>query len=333
VRRDRTERIADAVAVGYQATMRPSPSGRQLEISSGEQRATIVELGGALRTYTVGSRSRIDGYARDEMCSGSRGQPLVPWPNRVAGGSYEFEGEPHQLALNEPALGNAIHGLVRWANWTVGAHAADRVTMRHALHPQPGYPFLLDLEIEYGLDDEGLRVRATAINRGDNACPYGAGFHPYLRLDPARIDGLELHSPAATFYPSDDCKIPIGRAAVAGTAFDFRERRPIGATQIDHAFTDLDRDPDGRATVRLRDPANGDTVELWFDAGYPYVQLFSGDSLPDAHRRRSGLAVEPMTCAPNAFRSGDGLRVLDPGAGMSAAWGIRAESAWRPRRP
>jgi aldose 1-epimerase len=50
--------------------------------------------------------------------------------------------------------------------------------------------------------------------------------------------------------------------------------------------------------------------------------LFTGDSLPDASRRRGGLGVEPMTCAPNAFASGDGLRVLEPGESFSAAWGI-----------
>jgi aldose 1-epimerase len=306
--------------------MTSEPSGSQLEISSGDQRATVVEVGGALRAYTVGSRPRIDGYAPNEMCSGSRGQPLVPWPNRIAGGSYEFRGEHHQLALTEPALGNAIHGLVRWANWTVGSHVADRVTMTHTLHPQPGYPFLLALEIEYALDDDGLRVRTTATNLGGDACPYGAGFHPYLRLDRTHIDGLELQSPAAAYYPSDDRKIPIRRATVAGSPFDFGKPRPIGPTEIDHAFTDLDRDRAGRATVRLRDPATGDTVELWFDSGYPYLMLFTGDSLPDSHRRRTGLAVEPMTCAPNAFRTCDGLQVLDPGSSTSAVWGIRAQS-------
>ena len=121
--------------------------------------------------------------------------------------------------------------------------------------------------------------------------------------------------------------IPIGREPVAGTAFDFRDPRAIGATQMDTAFTDLDRDADGRATVRLRDPATGDTVALWCDASYPYLMVFTGDALPDADRRRTGLAVEPMTCAPDAFRSGDGLEVLEPGASTSGTWGISVGSA------
>jgi aldose 1-epimerase len=317
--------------VGYETAVTPALSGRQIDISSGDQRATVVELGGALRTYDVGShpsprgpRPRIEGYGPDEMCSGSRGQVLMPWPNRIASGSYEFAGTRHQLALNEPEKGNAIHGLVRYANWNVATEEADRVTMTHTLYPQPGYPFFLGLEIEYTLGEAGLGVRATATNLGDHACPYGAGFHPYLRLDPERIDSLELLIPASTYYLSDDCMIPIARAPVTGTAYDFRKSRAIGATQMDTGFTDLERSADGRATVTLRDPETGDSVALWCDESYPYLMIFTGDALPDPHRRRAGLAVEPMTCAPDAFRSGDGLQVLEPGVSASGAWGINA---------
>ena len=50
--------------------------------------------------------------------------------------------------------------------------------------------------------------------------------------------------------------------------------------------------------------------------------LFTGDTLGDVGRRRQGLAVEPMTCAPNAFRTGDGLRIIEPGEAFRASWGI-----------
>jgi aldose 1-epimerase len=309
----------------------PRPTGRQIDIAHGDQRATVVELGGALRTYEVGSsgraRSRVDGYASDEMATGSRGQVLMPWPNRIAGGTYEFRGVRQQLALSEPQKNNAIHGLVRYDNWTASTVESDGVTMAYTLFPQPGYPHLLGLEVEYGLAASGLTVRATATNLGDEPCPYGAGFHPYLRLDPVLIDSLELCSPGSTYYRSDDDMIPIARETVAGTAFDFRAARAIGATQMDTAFTDLTRDADGRATVTLRDPATGDSVALWCDASYPYLMIFTGDALPDPARRRTGLAVEPMTCAPNAFRTGDGLQVLEPGTSTSGAWGISTRDA------
>jgi aldose 1-epimerase len=323
-RRDRTETVADDAKVRYETAMTVAPTGRQIELSAADQQATVVELGGALRTYTVGGRARVEGYERDKMASGSRGQLLMPWPNRIEAGWYEFGGLGNQLALSEPAKNNAIHGLVRYANWTVAAVDTDRVTMAYRLYPQPGYPFPLDLEIEYTVGADGLTVRTTATNIGDGPCPFGAGFHPYLRLDPGGIDPLELRSPAATYYESNENMIPVARHAVTGTAFDFRAPRPIGATRMDTAFTDLERDGGGLATVELRDPATGDTVALWCDASYPYLMVFTGDALPDEERRRRGLAVEPMTCAPNAFRTGDGLQVLEPGASSTGRWGIRA---------
>lgn len=300
------------------------PSGRQIELVHGEQRAVVVELGAALRSYTVGSRPRVDGYEIDEMCSGSRGQVLLPWPNRIAGGAYEFDGARHQLALDEPARHNAIHGLLRWSAWRIEAVEPARATFAHTLLPRPGYPFTLELEVRYELQDAGLEVAVRATNAGAGACPYGAGFHPYLRLDPDHIDGLELLNPASVYYRADDDMIPIGRESVAGTEFDFRTPRVIGTTRMDTAFTDLARTDDGRCVVALRDPASGGTVSMWCDASFDYLMVFTGDGLPDAERRRTGLAVEPMTCAPDAFRSGDGLRVLDPGESASGRWGITA---------
>ena len=66
---------------------------------------------------------------------------------------------------------------------------------------------------------------------------------------------------------------------------------------------------------------SGDTLTVWLGESYRYLQLFTGDPLPDVDRR--SLAVEPMTCAPNAFRSGDGLLVLEPGESATATWGIQ----------
>ena len=91
------------------------------------------------------------GYGVQERCTAARGQSLIPWPNRLRDGRYSFEGEEHQLPLTEPAKHNAIHGLVRWANWSAASQAEDRVTMAHLLHPQSGWPFALSLEIEYRL--------------------------------------------------------------------------------------------------------------------------------------------------------------------------------------
>src|SRR5262245_55003040 len=143
-----------------------TPSGEQIEIAAGAQRAVVVTVGGGLRSYFIGGREFVDGYRADQMCSSSRGQVLIPWPNRLQDGSYEFDGRRHQLALNEPERRNAIHGLVRDEEWEVVAQEPNRAVVRHLLEPRPGYPFALDLSVEYGLDPDGLTVTTTATNVG-----------------------------------------------------------------------------------------------------------------------------------------------------------------------
>ena len=292
-----------------------NPSGEQVELAFGEQRAVVVGVGAGLRTYSVGARAVIDGYDADELCHAGRGQLLVPWPNRIEDGSYEFGGRTHQLPLNEPARQNAIHGLVRWAHWSIADRAADRVVLEHVLYPQPGYPFALELRVEYSLSEDGLTVRTEATNIGSEAAPYGAGSHPYLAVEQEVVDGVELRVPAASVLIADERGLPVSSAAVADEGLDFRESRPVGPVRLDHCFTDVEREGDGRAEVRLG------TTTLWADESYPYLMVFTGDPLPDVARR--SLAVEPMTCAPNAFRSGEGLIRLEPGRAHTGSWGIR----------
>jgi aldose 1-epimerase len=295
------------------------PSGEQFEIELGEQTAVVTEVGGGLRAYAVGERNVLDGYAVDEMATAGRGQVLIPWPNRLQDGSYEFGGRRHQLALNEPQRANAIHGLVRWLSWVPREHEAHRVVVGQALHPQSGYPFALDVEIEYELTSGGLRVRTTATNVGSTRCPFGSGAHPYLTIGTATVDDVLLRVPARTVLRADDRGIPVGSASVEGSELDFRTARQIGTAKLDHGFTDLERGEDGLARVELSEGAGGRAVALWLDESYPYLMVFTGD-LPEVARR--GLAVEPMTCPPNAFVSGEDVVVLDPGGSWTGRWGI-----------
>jgi aldose 1-epimerase len=301
------------------------PSGEQIEIAAEGQRAVVVEVGGGLRSYSADGREFVDGYGDNEMSSSGRGQVLIPWPNRLQDGNYTFDGRHHQLPLNEPERRNAIHGLVRWVVWTAATREPHRVVMEHVLHPQPGYPFSLKLSIDYTLSGGGLRVQTTATNLGTDPCPYGSGTHPYLTLGTPTIDRLILRVPGNTVLRSDERGLPIGAEAVGGTVFDFRRPKPIGTTTLDHAFTDLERGADGLARVELRDPERGTGVALWVDESYPYLMVFSGDPLPNVHRR--SLAIEPMTCPPNAFRTGVGLIRLEPGAKFTSKWGIASERA------
>jgi aldose 1-epimerase len=297
-----------------------APSGEQVELELGDQRAVVVEVGAGLRTYSAGGRELLDGYAADEQCTSGRGQVLLPWPNRIEDGSYEFGGRTHQLDLTEPEARNAIHGLVRWNAWTVAERGQSHAVLEHVLYPQPGYPFALDVRIEYRLSESGLEVRTTATNIGGEACPFGAGAHPYLTVGTETVDSVALQAPGRTALESDERGIPTGRRAVAGGEHDFRQARALGATRLDHCFTDLEREDDGLARVRLHDPDGESGLTLWADESYGYLMLFTGDPLPDVARR--SLAVEPMTCPPNAFRTGEALIQLDPGGSFNGSWGL-----------
>jgi len=296
------------------------PSGEQIEIVHGDQRAVVVEVGGGLREYTLNGRKLLDGYGADQMSSSGRGQVLIPWPNRIQDGRYSFDGQDHQLAIDDLEEQDAIHGLVRWAAWVAAERAENRVVMEHVLHPRPGYPFSLALSVEYRLSDEGLRVQTTATNRGHAPCPYGSGNHPYLAAGQPSVNPLTLRVPGAAVLVSDERGIPVGSTQVEGTDYDFRRPRAIGATVLDHAFTELERDEGGRARVELRDPGADTALTLWLDEAHPYVMVFTGDPLPDVDRR--SVAVEPMTCPPNAFRTGEDLVRLEPDQSFTSSWGI-----------
>jgi aldose 1-epimerase len=294
--------------------------GQQVEITAADQHAAVVLLGGGLREYSAAGRDLIDGFPADSAPTSGRGQVLLPWPNRLEDGTYEFDGRRHELPLTEPDRRNAIHGLVRDEQWEIAAQESHRVMLRHLLEPRPGYPFALDVSIEYALGLDGLTVSTTTTNVGPDACPFGSGQHPYIRLGTATVDSLVLRAPGSTVLLEDDRRLPRGREAVSGTELDFRRPRTLGAARLDDAFTDLERGPDGRARVELRDPVSRAGVDLWVDESYNYLMLFTGDDLPDVARR--SLAVEPMTCPPNAFRTGEDLVRLEPGETATSRWGL-----------
>ena len=302
------------------------PSGEQWTIRHGDHEAVVVGVGGGLRTYTFRGRDVLAGYPSEAKCSAGRGQLLMPWPNRIRDGRYSMSGQSHQLAISEPERSNAIHGLVRWATWsplTRTPQDKDMIALGCRLPPQQGWEWSLDLFVTYALTDEGLVVTPRAVNVGTGAAPFGFGAHPYLSVGEDRVDEVELGIPAGSLLAVDDRLLPKGIAAVDGTDRDFRKPRSLGETALDTAFTNVAADTDGRWRVTLAHVHTGRAVTVWADAtAYPWLQVFTGDSLPAGARRTSGIAVEPMTCAPDAFNSGDGLLVLEPGQQFTASWGI-----------
>ena len=303
--------------------MSVNPSGEQWTIRHGDHEAVVVEVGGGLRAYAFRGCDVLAGYPQDARCSAGRGQLLMPWPNRIRDGRYTFAGQDHQLALTEPDRGHAIHGLVRWAIWSVLEQTEDAVTLSCRLRPQQGWEWSLDLSVTYALTASGLIVTPRARNVGTDAAPFGFGAHPYLSVGEDRVDEVKVGIPAASLLEVDDRLLPVGLAAVDDTDHDFREPRLLGELALDTAYTNIVADADGCWRVTLAHPHTGRVVILWANAtAYPWLQVFTGDSLPLPARRASGIAVEPMTCPPDAFNTGDDLLVLAPGQEFAAPWGI-----------
>lgn len=296
---------------------------RDLTLRHGDQELVVTTLGAAERSYTVAGRAVLDGTGPGEPITGGRGQVLVPWPNRIADATYRFGELDYHLPVTEASTGSAIHGLVRKVVWEVLDEREDAVRLGVDVTPLPGYPFPLRTEVTYALGPDGLTARVATTNTGDSAAPYAMGAHPYFTAGTELIDDLTVEVPAATWYPTDERAIPTGRAPVEGTPLDLRTPQRFGERRIDNAYTDLVRDADGQARIRLSAPG-GWTVTIGLDPACTHMQIFTGDHVPEPQRRRRGIAVEPMTAAPDAFNTGDGLVTLEPGATHVAGWTVHA---------
>jgi aldose 1-epimerase len=273
-----------------------------------EHAAIIEERGGGLRSYTVDGASVVDDYPMGERPPGGAGQILAPWPNRIRDGRYTFDGRTHELALTEPEHANAIHGLVRRLPWVLVDKHENQITAECSISDEPGYPFRLRLTTTWSVSDDGLRAEHAAENVGFEPAPFGLGVHPYLCV--RGVDRAALTVPADDVLLADTRGLPGREVPVADADVDFRTTAVIGTRQLDHAF---------RATgpvVRL------DDVELWRGEAFPWVQVFTGDTLDEPRRRRS-VAIEPMTCPADAFNSGVDLIRLEPGETWRGQWGIR----------
>jgi aldose 1-epimerase len=292
-------------------------SGKQYVIEAGEHRAVIAEVGAGLQRYTYRGVDVTCTYGEDVLPPRGCGVTLVPWPNRIRDGKYVFEGTEYQLPLTEPAARNAIHGLGRWVRWAKVRQDSASLTLRFDVVPQNGYPFPVRVEVTYALHaEDGLMVTIGARNLGRGRAPFGAGSHPYLSTRGHALGDVRVKLPAREFLVTDEKGVPVGIRPVAGSEFDFRRGKRLKGVRLDQGFSGLSLEG-GRGVVEVGTRAGG--ARLWFDATFRFVQMFTLDALTPG---RPGIAIEPMTCAPNAFNTGAGLIVLEPGGAWTGSWGI-----------
>jgi aldose 1-epimerase len=305
-------------------------SGTQHALRAGGYEAVVAGVGASLRTLTYAGRDLVVPFDADQMRPHHSGATLAPWPNRIVDGRYVFDGVEQQLALTEPARGHALHGLASWIEFLPVDKGASHVTLEAVVEAQKGYPWRVVVRTSFSLTSVGLVQSVTAVNESQHPAPWGTAAHPYLVAGAGRADDWTLELPAAQVLRVTDRMVPAGLEDVTVDAerFDFRTPRRMGTAQLDHAFTGLAADEDGAVTARLTD-ATGAGVELAWDAACPWVQVYTSDGPVGDPASRASVAVEPMTCAPDAFNAESypydtGLVVLVPGGTATAQWRIGA---------
>lgn len=301
----------------------------EIILAAGALRLSVSPHGASLRglwrEMPDGTRQEIvTVYSGAQGKVGGQGDVLIPFPGRVREGRYPFEGQTYQMLANDKESPGAIHGFLRSATWEIAQQSEQDITFVTPLEPEehPGYPFALLATVSYALDATGMTCRFTIENTGGKPAPVAAGFHPYFTVGSDHIDADTLHVPMASTLEFE-ALLPTGNVLpVEGTAFDFRQPRPIGEMKFNTCYLNPLRDADGLLRLRLAAPNGGRALTVWMDAAFDFVVLYSGDPLPDSHRRRS-LAIEPMTCGSDAFNHPEwGLVRLAPGKAFSGSWGV-----------
>ncbi|MGW5055490.1 aldose 1-epimerase family protein [Actinokineospora sp. NPDC004072] len=288
-----------------------APMGEQIVITRDEARAVVTSRGATLREFSTAGVDYTETFPADATPPLGAGSVLVPWPNRVAGARWAGGA----LEVTEPARGNAIHGLVRHEEWAVVERSASRVRLAVSVRERPGWPHPFRTEITYALDERGLAVTHVVVNTGDAVMPFGVGAHPYPR--PGKGVDCALRLAATTHLPLDpDRMVPVGGQSPIDPALT--TGAPLRALSLDDAFGGCEPDADGVVRHWLRGEGGG--VLVWADPVFRWVQVFTPPEFPGAQGQ--AVAIEPMTCPPDALNSGVDLIELAPGATWTGSWGI-----------
>lgn len=304
----------------------------ELTLSYHDQRAVISPWGASLRRYFFidADGQEIDivwGYSGGSGKRGGQGDVLIPFPGRIRDGRYSFDGQRFQLECNDKEAPNAIHGFVRSLPWQVQDVYANKVTLEIRIDAETyagqGYPFSLAISVMYDLGVSGLTCTFTVKNVGQQAAPVGVGFHPYFTVGATAIDEAEARIPGAAYVEFNERLIPTGKIlSAAGTSWDYRRFRKIGRQRFNHCYVRLERDTQGMTTASLRHTALNRVIDITMDHAFSAVVVYTGDAIVDAPR--AAIAIEPMTCASDAFNHPDwGLKRLVPGETFSGWYAVR----------
>jgi aldose 1-epimerase len=293
-----------------------------------EQSGAVAEIAPALGFNCHSFRVACDGdstellwtapgfLAGTERPSGSGIPLLFPFPGRLEGTRFEFEGRQYAIPAGD-GIGNAIHGFVLDRPWQVVGHTSSRIVGRfQASQVDPGilnrWPSDWRLDVEYSIVANRLECRVTVENTGDARLPFGFGSHGYFRVPfggSGAAEGYRVRVPARSYFELADM-LPTGRIVPAEGARALDEGMDFADSHLDDVFTDLDFG-DGVCRTTIEDVRGGRRLVVEFDKTCPHCVVYNPP-------HREAICIEPYTCVPDAYRLSchainTGLRVLEAG--------------------
>lgn len=298
------------------------------QISAGAYTATIDPHGAGLATLLYDGKPLVVGYTSTRPMTA--GALLAPWPNRTGDGIFSHHGTIHRLPCTEPDRNNALHGYAADATWEITDRSPGSVTMQWQGPARTEWAWPLVYSITWALADDGLSAELTVTNISTETAhpstassPFGMGWHPYLSALGAPLDECTLSMPAATNLPLDPERLLPAGPEIPATEIIGKQQAMVGIT-LDHCFRlEASQNNDGPAAhqIELRN-ATGSGARLWADECFGWCQVYtSPESAPTIGR---AVAVEPMTCPPNALRSGESLLQLASASSTRFRFGISA---------
>ncbi len=297
-----------------------------LNTTNGEYATILPDFGGNVNQIVLVKNdgellSVIDGYiteAEAKQNAGYRSSKLMPFPNRLCDGKYTFDQKKYQCDISRPQEAHAIHGLWHSTKMQViKLKSTEKKATLHLLHTYKGgdngYPFKCTILYKYRLSNKGFRCTTEVLNEGKTPMPFGDGWHPYFKLDSPSIDDLEMITPPVRYLVNNNRNVPTGELV---SFLDFFQGASLAQTNLDHGFKLLQSN--GKAKTILRNPLTKTAIKIWQQAGeqqYDYLQIYTPND-------RKTIAIEPMTCAANAFNNNLGTIIIAPKETWTSKYGV-----------
>ncbi|WP_420579675.1 aldose 1-epimerase [Reichenbachiella sp.] len=282
----------------------------------------LTEFGAGINDLVVKNKdghmvSMIDGYRSEEEIihdhhTAFKGCKLSPFPNRIPEGKYKYGGKTFQLAINDIPANNNLHGLLHNRPFEIvnqeSCESSASIELRYVYKGVDlGFPFQYTLNLTYRLDKTGVSFLTQIENTGSATMPMGDGWHPYFLFE--NLDEIDLEMGTAIRLSSN-----VGNPLTELHGFESCDS--LAKKQLDDCF---EVQQDDKYQIILKDQKQGIEVGIELESEtdkYKYFQIYTPPS-------RRSIAIEPVTCPPNAFNTGIGLIELEPKQVLSMSFDIK----------